>query len=75
MNIGSLLYDISTYLLNLGSKLYEVFTTEVSIKWVKDLLNFFGTSVDIPNNISLYYILSGGSAIFLLAIIIYRIFK
>lgn len=75
MNIGYMFYEICQALLGLGQKLVDVFTAEISIKWVKNILNFFGGSVDLPDTISLLYIITGGSAILILTIIIYRLFK
>lgn len=75
MNIGQFMFDIAKALMNLGSKLYELFTTSISIKWVQDILKFFGASLQLPNTISLYWILTSASAATILIIIIYRIFK
>lgn len=75
MNIGYMFFTICKAIMGLGQKLLDLFTMEVSIKWVKDIINFFGANVNIPNTISLYYLITGGSAILLLSIIIYRMFK
>ena len=75
MNVGYMFYTICKAIIGLGQKLLDLFTMEVSIKWVKDVINFFGANVNIPDNISLYYLITGGSAILLLTIIIYRMFK
>lgn len=74
-NIGELLFEVSRAILGLGNRLLEIFTMEVNISWVKDIINFFGGNLNIPDTISLYYILTGGSAILLLTVIIYRMFK
>lgn len=75
MNIGNFLFEISKALMGLGTKLYDVFTTSVSIKWVSNILSFFGASVELPETISLSWILSSAGAFVILALIIYRIFK
>lgn len=75
MNIGNFLFITSQALMNLGSKLYDLFTTPISIKWVQSILNFFGASVDLPESISLSWILGSASAAVILVLIVYRIFK
>lgn len=75
MNIGTFMFNISKALMGLGQKLFDVWNAEVDISWVKSLLNFFGASVNIPDSLSLSWLLTGASAAFLVAIIIYRIFK
>ena len=75
MNIGYFIFTISKNLMQLGTKLYDVFTTDVDISWVSKILSFFNSSVSLPETISLSYILGGISAIALLGIIIYNVFK
>lgn len=75
MNIGNFLFTTSQALMNLGSKLYDLFTTPISIKWVQSILNFFGASVELPESISLSWILGSASAAVILVLIVYRIFK
>lgn len=76
LNIGSFIYSIINTLLDLGRKLYQLFTMQVSITWVRDILSFFGANIDgLPNEISLYWVLTSASALTILVLIIYRIFK
>ena len=75
MNIGYFMFNISKALMDLAQKLYDLWTTSISIKWIQSILSFFGASVDLPETISLSWILSGASAAVLLALIVYRIFK
>ena len=75
MNIGQFMFSISKTLMGLGQKLYDLWTTTISITWVKDILKFFGASVDLPSEISLSWILTSASATMILIIIIYRLFK
>lgn len=75
MNIGQFLFDTSKALMQLGQKLYDLWTTQISIKWVQSILSFFGASVDLPNTISLSWILTSASAALILILIIYRMFK
>lgn len=75
MNIGYFIWDIGQHILTLGTKLFDVFTMEINISWVSNIISLFGGSVNLPENISLYWILGSASAVTLLAIIIYRLFK
>lgn len=75
MNIGNFLFTTAQALMNLGSKLYDLFTTPISIKWVQSILSFFGASVELPESISLSWILGSASAAVILVLIVYRIFK
>ena len=75
MNIGYFMFNISKALMNLGQKLYDLWTMEISIEWVQKILSFFGASVELPNNISLSWILGSASAAVILVLIVYRIFK
>lgn len=75
MNIGQFMFNISKALMGLGQKLYDLWTMEISISWVQSILNFFGASVDLPENISLSWILGSASAAVILVLIVYRIFK
>lgn len=75
MNIGDFMFDISKTLMGLGQKLYDLWTTTVSIKWVQNILSFFGASVDLPDSISLSWIFTSASAAVILIFIIYRVFK
>ena len=75
MNIGYFMFNISKALMNLGQKLYDLWTMEISISWVQTILKFFGASVDLPENISLSWILGSASAAVILVLIVYRIFK
>lgn len=75
MNIGHFLFSISRKLMDLGQKLYELFTMEVDITWATKILSFFNSDISLPDSISFSYILGGISAVALLAIIIYNVFK
>ena len=75
MNVGQFLFITSKALMDLGQKLYDLFTMDVSITWVKDILKFFGSSVELPETISLSYILFSASAALILVLIVYRMFK
>ena len=75
MNIGQFMFTIARALMNLGQKLYDMFTREIDISFVSKLLKFFGADLDLPETISFSYILGGMSAVVLLAIIIYNVFK
>ncbi len=75
-NIGYLMYNSIVAVMNLGKKLYDVFTMDVSIKWVQTVLKFFGADgTNLPDSISLYWILTSASATIILVLIIYRLFK
>lgn len=75
MNVGYFMFNIIKSIMDLGQKLYEIFTYEVDISFVTKTLRFFGSELDIPNTISLSYILGGASAVVLLVLIIYSVFK
>ena len=75
MNIGQFMFSISQALMSLGQKLYDLWTYEMSIEWVQKILKFFGAEVDLPNTISLSWILASASAALILTFIIYRVFK
>ncbi len=75
MNVGYFMFNIIKSVMDLGQKLYDIFTYEVDISFVTKTLRFFGSELDIPNTISLSYILGGASAVVLLVLIIYSVFK
>lgn len=75
MNIGHFIYTIIRAVMNLGEKLYEMFTLQVDISFVSKLLGFFKADLALPETISLSYILGGMSAVVLLGMIIYNVFK
>lgn len=75
INVGYFFWDIGQLILSLGTKLFDLFTMDINISWVADIINAFGGSVNLPDNISLYWLLGSASAVTLLAIIIYRLFK
>ena len=75
MNVGYFMYSIMKTIMDLGNKLYDVFTHEVDISFVNKMMSFFGSELEIPNTISLSYIIGGASAIVLVILIIYSIFK
>ena len=74
-NLGTFMYNIIRLLVELPSKLYEALMYQVNIEWLNKIFKFFGSSLDIPENISLWAILGtlGGGT--LIVIIIYNIFK
>lgn len=75
MNIGQFMFNIANSLMQLGKKLYDVFTADISIKWVQTILNFFGAEFELPESISLYWILTSAGAGIIIALIVYRVFK
>lgn len=75
MNVGQFIFTISKALMDLGTKLYEVFTYPVNISFVSKILAFFGSDLGLPESISLSYILGGIGAVALLVLIIYNVFK
>lgn len=74
-NVGYFMYSIMRMLMDLGSKLYEAFTHEVDISFINKIMNFFGSNLEIPDTISLSYIIGGASAVVLVVLIIYSVFK
>lgn len=75
MNVGYFMFNIIKSVMDLGQKLYDIFTYEVDISFVTKTLRFFGSELDIPETLSLSYILGGASAVVLLVLIIYSVFK
>lgn len=75
MNLGLFVYNLGEWALNLANKLYEAFFLQVDIKWIQSVVNFFGASIEMPDKISLSYIIGGASATLLIALIIYRLVK
>ena len=75
MNVGNFIFNIARNLMDLGSKLYDMFTYEVSISWVSKIMSFFGSSTALPETVSLSFLIGGASAVVLLGIIIYNVFK
>lgn len=75
MNVGHFIFTIARSLMDLGSKLYDMFTTQVDISFINKILSFFGSNIDIPNTISLSYLLGGASVTLLLGLLIYNVFK
>lgn len=75
MNIGLFLYNLGMSGIRLGNVLKDTFNKEVSIGWVSTVLNTFGASVELPETISLSYILTSISAALLVTFIIYRLVK
>lgn len=76
VNVGTFMFNVMQSLMKFATTLYEVFTTEVDLTWLGKILGFFGVnSLNIPNSISLMWILGSASAIVLLGFIIYNIFK
>lgn len=74
-NIGEFMFTIMTILRNLVSKLYDVINYQVDITFVAKIMEFFKSDIAIPESISLLSIIGGISAVALVAIIIYNIFK
>ena len=74
-NVGSFIYQVLRILVGLPSKIYEMLTYEVDISWLSKILGFFGAETNIPNTISLLALLGSISAVVLVGIIIYNIFK
>lgn len=74
-NIGDFLLKILRLLVELPTKLYEALNYEVSINWLSKLLKFFGADVGLPEYVSLIGILGTISAVTLVIVIIYNIFK
>ena len=74
-NIGDFLLKILRLLVELPTKLYEMLNYEVSIKWLSKIFEFFGTDIGLPENISLIGVLGTVSAVTLVIMIIYNIFK
>ena len=75
INIGHFIYTIIRAVMNLGQKLYDMFTYQVDITFVSKLLGFFKADIALPETISLSYILGGMSAVVLLGLIVYNVFK
>ena len=75
VNIGDFIFNIIKYLIALPQKLYEVINYPVSIEWVSKVLKFFGSDIQLPNTITLITVLGGLSAVTLVILIIYNIFK
>lgn len=75
MNLGLFLYNLGIAGIRLGSILKDTFNKEVSIGWISTVLNTFGASIELPETISLSYILTSASAALLITFIIYRLVK
>ena len=74
-NIGSFMYNVLQILVGLPSKLYSMLTYEVDISWISKILSFFDAEINMPNTISLLALIGSVSAVVLVGIIIYNIFK
>lgn len=72
-NIGLFLFNIGKSLLGLGDKLYAILTQSVNIAWVAKIVEFFGASLDIPSEISLIWILTGGGVVVIAILIIAKV--
>ena len=72
-NIGLFLFNIANSIMNLGSKLYDVLTQSVNISFISKILEFFGADLELPSEISLMWILTGGSVAVLLILIILKV--
>ena len=75
MNIGYFIFSISKSLMELGNKLYQLFTYEIDISFVSKIMSFFGSNIDIPDTLSLSYLLGGASVVLLITLIAYNVFK
>lgn len=75
MNIGLFLYNLANAALEIGKKLTQAFTMQINISWITKIFDFFGANVELPETISISYILTGASAVLLLTFIIYRLVK
>ena len=73
LNIGYFLLTIGKSILNLGDKLYKLLTQSVNISWINKILDFFKISLDLPNELSLMWILTGGSVAVILIFIIIKV--
>jgi len=70
---GMFIFNISKSILELGEKLYTILNTSVNISFVSKIVDFFGGSVNLPNEISLIWLLTGGSVIVLAILIIAKV--
>ena len=75
MNVGQFMFDITKSLMTVGQKLYDVFTTKVNISFIQNILKFFGAEYNLPESISLYWIITSAGATVILGLLIYRLFK
>lgn len=75
MNATNLITTALKGIYDFGVKLYEIVNYSVSIKWLKDILDFLGSDIDLPENISILGFLTTMSVIPIAIIIIYSIFK
>ena len=74
-NMGGFFYEITQYIINLTSTIYNILNIQINISFVSSVLSFFGSSAEVPTYISLLSVISTLGATGLLAIIIYNIFK
>ena len=74
-NIFSFVFGIGKGLLDLGNKLYQAFTMQVNISWLSKVINTLGGDINLPETISLSYILLTASASLLIGLIIYNLVK
>jgi len=70
---GMFIFNISKSILELGEKLYTILNTSVNISFVSKIVDFFGGSVNLPNEISLIWLLTGGSVVVLAILIIAKV--
>lgn len=70
---GMFIFNISKSILELGEKLYTILTTSVNISFVSKIVNFFGGSIDLPSEISLIWLLTGGSVVVIAILIIAKV--
>lgn len=75
MDISSIIVSLLEGITTLGQKIYDILTYSVNIKWVSDVMNFFGAELTIPNEVNLLGLIFTIGAIPLAVIIIYSIFK
>ena len=72
-NPGLFLFNIGKSLLGLGERLYSILTQSINIEFISKIVNFFGGSVELPSEISLIWILTGGGVIILALLIIIKV--
>lgn len=70
---GMFIFNISKSILELGEKLYTILNTSVNISFVSKIVDFFGGSVNLPSEISLIWLLTGGSVVVLAILIIAKV--
>lgn len=76
MNSGDLLYSIAKALLDFGNKFTETMQATIDTSKIKTFLSALNIPVNtIPDNLNLIALIGLFSGVFVIAIIIYKIFK